>query len=345
MLSGLARKQPMRILALDDYGGAFAKSKAFERLCAAGHEVSANSQLLRGYEMVSAAASYEALLLTQQRTPIPSAMVAQLPNLRWILNTGRNTDHLDVEACTKRGIEVVVAGGGCPAPAAEHTWAIILAAVRRIVENYKSLHAGQWQSSAGTGLSGKTLGVLGLGEIGKIVASVGSAFGMRILCHGRPGGTTATEAVTRGYAVADSMQEIFQQADVLCVHQRYSKDTHASITGAHLALMKPSALFVNTSRAGLVEPGALVAALCEGRPGWAAVDVFEDEPVPADHPLLQLPNALCTPHLGYVTEENMESYYSKLVEALFQHEAYSAPAPSAAIASAGPGEGGYTSQY
>lgn len=314
----------MRILAIEDYCGAFQKSQAFERLRSLGHDIHCDPRPLRGEEIVRASFGYDALWLTQQRTPLPESVILRLPpSVRWIMNTGKNMSHLDTEACKKQGIQIVKAGGGGSQATAQHTWALILASARHIIENNKSVHAGTWQSALGMDLSGKTLGLLGLGNIGKIVASVGATFGMRVLCHGREGGSSAADAAACGYEFAKSRDDLFRHADVLCVHQKYSGETHGSITRAHLGLMKPNSIFVNTARAGIVEQGALAAALRHGRPGSAAIDVYEEEPAAADEELLQLPNVLCTPHLGYATADNLEKYYRDLAEAFLQHPLHS----------------------
>lgn len=307
----------MMVVALDDYGSAFFKSKACEKLRAAGLQVHSEPQALRNGALVSAAASADVLLLTQQRTPLSSSLLSQLPKLQYILNTGRNTGHIDVEACNERGIQLVLAGGGNPHPAAEMTWALIFSAARKVVENVQSCRSGHWQSQSGWSLHGKTLGLYGLGNIGSIVASVGKALGMQILCHGRAGGASEQEALAQGYEFV-TKDALFQRSDVLSLHLKYSKETHGIVTRHDLAVMKPTALFVNTARAGLVEQGALLTSLQAGQPGFAALDVFEEEPLGLEEPLLKLPNVLCTPHLGYVTQENMEEYYDGVVSAFMQ---------------------------
>jgi len=309
----------MRILALDDYGSTFLKSKACKRLIAAGHEVCSEPRALRNEALTSAAANAEVLLLTQQRTPLPRPVLSQLPRLKYILNTGRNVGHVDMEVCSERGIQVVLAGGGNPHPAAELTWGLIFAAARRIVENVQSCRSGQWQSHTGMSLHGKTLGLYGLGNIGSIVASVGKALGMQVVCYGRAGGASEKEALTKGYEFV-ARDALFQRSDVLSLHLKYSKDTHGTVTAQDLALMKPTALFVNTARAGLLEQGALLAALQAGRPGFAALDVFEEEPLQLDDPWLEMSNVICTPHLGYVTEDNMEDYYAGLIATFLEKQ-------------------------
>lgn len=306
----------MRVVVLDDYGGVFERSAACAKLRERGHEVQCGQEAHRSEALINFAAGAEAVLLTQQRTPFPQAVIEGLTDLQWLLNTGRNLGHVDDKACEERKVQIVTSGGGSPEPAAEMTWALIMASARRVVENNESLRAGRWIASAGTTLHGKTLGIYGLGSIGSIVARVGAAFSMRVLCFGREGGSTAKEAEAKGYEFAQSREAFFKEADVLSIHLKSTPETKGSVTSADLEQMKPSAILVNTSRAALIEPGALVTALkadCP-RPGFAALDVFDEEPLPPEDELLKLPNVLLTPHIGYVTTENMEQYYDSLVD-------------------------------
>jgi D-3-phosphoglycerate dehydrogenase len=203
---------------------------------------------------------------------------------------------------------------------AELTWGLILASLRHIPLEVENMKRGVWQATAGTGLRGRTLGIYALGGIGSIVAGVGVAFGMKVMCWGRE--ATLAKAAAAGYAVPATREEFFATADVLSLHIFYNKETRGIITAADLARMKPGAALINTSRAGLIQPGALVAALKNGRPGRAAVDVYEDEPVlNGDHPLLKLPNAICTPHLGYATESTFEGFYGKAIDSILGYAA------------------------
>jgi D-3-phosphoglycerate dehydrogenase len=252
-------------------------------------------------------ADAEALVLTRERTPITSELLDRLPRLRLISQTGRASSHLDLQACTEHGV-AVMDGPGDPTPTAELTWALILASRRHLIEEVGRLHKGQWQGFLGQQLRGQRLGVWSYGHIGKMVAEYGKAFGMRVWVWGREGSTGRARA--DGVAVAPSREAFFEQSDIVTLHLRLSDDTRGIVTRADLARMKPSALFVNTSRAQLVQPGALEQALGDGAPGFAAIDVFESEPVTRpDHPLLRLPNALCTPHIGFVERDNYENYY------------------------------------
>jgi D-3-phosphoglycerate dehydrogenase len=192
---------------------------------------------------------------------------------------------------------------------AELTWGLVIAAMRRIPQEMARLKAGQWQSSVGTGLRGRTLGILGFGRIGGAVAGYGRAFGMNVVAWGREG--SLQRARSEGYAAAPTREAFFEQCDVISLHVRLTPDTRGLVTAEDLARMKPTALIVNTSRAGLIAPGALVEALQRGRPGMAAVDVYEEEPVlGANHPLLHMDNVVCTPHLGYVERDGYESAFS-----------------------------------
>ncbi|MEO6412374.1 MAG: D-2-hydroxyacid dehydrogenase family protein [Pedococcus sp.] len=311
----------MRVAVLDDYASAFARLPAAGRL--AGHEVVSFADSVTGAGLAERLDGFDAVILLQQRTAVPRDVVERLTTVRLLSQTGRNTSHLDVAACTERGITVSAGGAGGPNATAELTWALILAALRHVPEEVHRLRSGQWQGSVGTGLHAKTLGVYGLGRIGSLVAEVGRAFGMRVLVWGREGSLArATEA---GYAVASSRATFFTESDVLSVHLPLSADTTGIVTSSDLGLMKPDALIVNTSRAAIVAPGALVAALKAGRPGQAAVDVFETEPVlGASDPLLALPNVTATPHLGYVEWDVLARLYDAAVDQVL---AYAAGAP------------------
>ena len=301
----------MRIAVLDDYAGAFARLPAARRL--EGHDVVAFTHSVRGEALAERLDGFDAVILLQQRTPVPRDVVERLTTVRLLSQTGRNTSHLDVAACAERGITVSAGGAGGPQATAELTWALILAALRHLPAEVQRLRAGQWQASVGTGLHAKTLGVYGFGRIGSLVAEVGRAFGMRVLVWGREGSLArATEA---GYAAAASRAAFFAECDVLSVHLPLVSETTGIVTAADLALMRPDALFVNTSRASIVAPGALASALEAGRPGRAAVDVFEVEPVlDAADPLLALPNLTATPHLGYVEWDVLERLYDAAVD-------------------------------
>jgi len=247
-----------------------------------------------------------------------------LPKLKLIGQTGRAATHVDLQACTEKGIVVSAGGAGNPNATAELTWGLILSALRHLPFEVKRLKEGHWQSTLGVGVNGKTLGIYAYGKIGSIVAGVGKAFGARVVCWGREGSTGRARAA--GYEVARSREEFFAEADILSLHLPLNKETRGIVTRADLARMKPTALIANSSRAGLIADGALVEALKAGRPGFAAVDVYEEEPViAASHPLLKMNNVTCAPHLGYVTREGYEEYYAVVVDDIL---AFAAGRPS-----------------
>jgi len=309
----------MKIAVIDDYQNAFRTLKCYSKL--KDHEVvvytDTEKEPARLAERLKDA---EAVVLTQQRSRFPRAAIERLPKLKLISQTGRATAHIDVAACTERGIVVSAGGAGNPHATAELTWALILAALRHIPYEVRRLREGHWQSTLGIAVQHKTLGIYALGRIGSIVARVGQTFGARVLCWGREGSTArAREA---GYEVAKSREAFFAGADILSLHLPLNKETQGIVTAADLALMKPSALLANTSRAGLIAQGALVNALKAGRPGMAAVDVYEDEPVlGAAHPLLKMDNVICTPHLGYVEKDTYEDYYGVVVDQIVAYAA------------------------
>jgi len=309
----------MKIAVIDDYQNAFRTLKCHAKL--KDHEVvvytDTEKEPARLAERLKDA---EAVVLTQQRSRFPRAAIERLPKLKLISQTGRATAHIDVAACTERGIVVSAGGAGNPHATAELTWALILAALRHIPYEVRRLREGHWQSTLGIAVQHKTLGIYALGRIGSIVARVGQTFGARVLCWGREGSTTrAREA---GYEVAKSREAFFAEADILSLHLPLNKETQGIVTAADLALMKPSALLANTSRAGLIAQGALVNGLKAGRPVMAAVDVYEDEPVlGAAHPLVKMDNVICTPHLGYVEKDTYEDYYGVVVDQIVAYAA------------------------
>lgn len=301
----------MHIVIPDDYQNAVRTLTCFQKL--AGHTVQIYTNTVT--DIATLAARFheaDALVLIRERTPITAALLDRLPRLKVIAQTGKGAAHLDLDACTQHGVAVMV-GTGSPYAPAELTWALIMASMRHLPQEIASLQAGTWQATFGRGLRGRTLGIYGYGKIGAVVAGYGRAFGMNVMIWGREG--TRQRAQADGYAVAASPAEFFQQADVLSLHIKLSAETRGLITPADLAQMKPDALLVNTSRADLIAPGALEAALRAGRPGYAAIDVFESEPV-FDHPLLHLPNVIATPHLGYVERDSYELYFGTAFDQL-----------------------------
>ena len=250
----------------------------------------------------------EAIVLLRERTPIRAELIARLPQLKMLTLNGPYP-HVDLDACTAHGV-ALCAGKPRPSSAtAELTWGLIIASMRQIPQQMASLKRGQWQCGLGSGLRGRTLGVWGYGRIGQQVASFGRAFGMKVLIWSRETGLASARA--DGYAAAPSKQALFEESDVLSLHVRLNAETRGMVKAADLARMKPTALIANTSRAELIEPGALVGALKAGRPGLAAVDVYEQEPVTdLAQPLLNMDNVVCTPHLGYVERDQLERYYN-----------------------------------
>jgi D-3-phosphoglycerate dehydrogenase len=307
----------MNIIILDDYQDAVRKLQCAARLEPLNAKVFTNT--VKGIGQLSVRLrDADVLVLIRERTQFPRALLEKLPKLKLISQTGKVGPHIDVEACTRLGI-AVAEGVGSPVAPAELTWALIMAAMRRLPQYIGNLKHGAWQQSGlksagmppnfgiGSVLRGKTLGLWGYGKIGQIVAGYGRAFGMDVVVWGREG--SRGRALADGLQAAASREAFFERCDVISVHLRLNEDTRAIVKLDDLSRMKPSALFVNTSRAELVEEGALVSALNKGRPGMAAVDVFESEPILQGHPLLRLENAVCTPHIGYVEQDSYEMYF------------------------------------
>lgn len=296
----------MRIVIPDDYQDCVRTLDCFARL--AGHDVIVHHDNVKPVDALAARlADADAIVLTRERTVVTAALLDRLPRLRMISQTGKVAGHIDLRACTERGI-AVAEGSGSGAATAELTWALILASRRHLVAEVNRLRAGQWQGYLGQQLRGQRLGVWSYGRIGRQVAGFGRAFGMKVWVWGRDASTA--DARHDGFEVAPSREAFFAQSDVVSLHIRLNADTEGIVTAHDLACMKPTGLLVNTSRAELVEAGALVSALQAGRPGFAAVDAYEREPVlGADEPLLRLDNALCTPHIGFVEKDNYEAYY------------------------------------
>lgn len=297
---------PLRIAIPDDYQNCVRSLACFSKLAA--HQVTVFHDTLQDVAALAERLKhFDALVLTRERTAISADLLARLPQLRVISQTGKVAEHIDLEACTARGV-AVFDGRGSGAATAELTWALVLASRRHLVDEVNRLQAGQWQGHLGQQLSGQRLGVWSYGRIGRQVAKYGRAFGMQVWVWGRE--ASLADARADGFEVAPSRQAFFAGSDVLSLHVRLNAQTRGLVTAADLALMRPQALFVNTSRAELVAEGALVAALEQGRPGFAAVDVYEAEPVlGAQHPLVKHPRALCTPHIGYVEHDNYELYF------------------------------------
>lgn len=297
----------MNIAVLDDYQNTVRTLDCYRKL--AGHNVTIWTDHTKDVDVLAERLKEtEALALIRERTPIRAPLIERLDDLRMISNVSVYP-HIDVEACTRRGI--IVSSDVMPTKpsnaTAELTWGLIIASLRRIPQETEALKQGRWQAhSIGLGLRGKTLGIFGYGKLGRVVAGYGDAFGMNVIVWGRE--TTLAKARADGYATSATKGGLFEQSDVLTLHVRLVDETRGIITARDLARMKPTALLVNTSRAQLIEPGALETALRAGRPGLAAVDVYEEEPVlNAAHGLLALDNAICTPHLGYVERDGLEA--------------------------------------
>jgi D-3-phosphoglycerate dehydrogenase len=313
----------MKISILDDYHDTLRTLSCFRKLD--GYDVTIWNDHVDNVDVLAERLrDTEVLVLFRERTAIRAPLLERLPKLR-LISQRSVYPHIDVEACTRLGIILSSSQHpGTPSFAtAEMTWALVLAAMRQIPQQMAALKAGQWQAGVGTTLRGKTLGIYGYGRIGSVVAGYGKAFGMNVLVWARP--QTLAAARADGHATAPSKEAFFAGCDVISLHMRLVDATRGIVTAADLARMKSTALLVNTSRAPLIAPGALVEALRAGRPGMAAVDVYEQEPVlDAQHPLLTMPNVVCTPHIGYVTRDEYEVQF---VDIFDQITAYAAGTP------------------
>jgi D-3-phosphoglycerate dehydrogenase / 2-oxoglutarate reductase len=308
----------MNIVILDDYQDAVRKLHCAAKLEPYPAKVFTNT--VKGVGQLSIRLrDADVLVLIRERTTINRQLVEKLPRLKLIAQTGRMGSHIDVSACTERGI-AVAEGVGSPYATAELTWALVMASMRRIPQYVANLKHGAWQQAGlkaasmppnfgvGMVLRGKTLGVWSYGKIGQLVAGYGRAFGMRVVIWGSE--QSRAKAAADGYDVATSKAGFFESADVLSLHLRLGESSTGCVTLEDLSCMKPTALLVNTSRAEIIQPEALLTALNRGRPGMAAVDVFESEPILQGHALLRLENCICTPHIGYVEHDSYETYFS-----------------------------------
>jgi D-3-phosphoglycerate dehydrogenase len=310
----------MRISILDDYFDTLRDLDCFAKL--RGHEVTIWNDHVQDVDMLAERLrDTEALVLIRERTEIRTALLERLPRLK-LISQRSVYPHIDIDSCTRLGIVVSSNqhAGGPSYAAAELTWALTLAAMREIPQQMAALKAGQWQIGVGHTLRDKTLGIFGYGRIGAVVAGYGRAFGMKVLVWARE--PARLQARADGYATAGSKAEFFEQSDVLSLHMRLVDATRGIVTAADLARMKPTALLVNTSRAPLIEPNALVNALRSGRPGMAAVDVYEKEPLrDTSDPLLTMANVVCTPHIGYVTRDEYEIQFSDIFDQIVAYAA------------------------
>ena len=314
----------MKVSILDDYHDTLRTLECFSKL--RGHDVTIwNDHVQEVDALAERLRDTEALVLIRERTQIRAPLLQRLDKLR-LISQRSVYPHIDIDACTRLGIIVSSnLHAGSPSYAtAELTWGLIIAAMRQIPQQMSSLKAGTWQTGVGSTVRGKTLGIFGYGRIGAVVAGYGRAFGMKVLAWARP--ESLERAKKDGYEVAPSKEAFFSTGDVISLHMRLVDATRGIVTAADLARMKPTALIVNTSRAPLIAPAALVAALKAGRPGLAAVDVYEQEPVKdTANPLLALPNVVCTPHIGYVSREEYELQFSDIFD---QIVAYAAGRPT-----------------
>jgi D-3-phosphoglycerate dehydrogenase / 2-oxoglutarate reductase len=313
----------MRISILDDYHDTLRTLECFKKL--SGHEIKIWNDHIQDVDaLAERLRDTEALVLIRERTEIRAPLLQRLGKLR-LISQRSVYPHIDIDACTRLG--VIVSSSQHPGTpsyaAAELTWGLVLAAVREIPQQMSALKAGKWQIGVGNTLRGKTLGIYGYGRIGSVVAGYGRAFGMNVWVWARE--ASLERARSDGHAAAPSKQAFFSECDVISLHMRLVEGTRGIVTAEDLARMKPTALLVNTSRAPLIQRGALVAALKAGRPGMAAVDVYEEEPVlDTSHPLLAMDNVVCTPHLGYVTRDEYEVQFSDIFD---QVVAYAAGKP------------------
>jgi len=313
----------MKISILDDYHDTLRTLPCFGRI--AGHEVEIWNDHVQDVETLAQRLKYtEALVLIRERTQIRAPLIDRLDRLR-LISQRSVFPHIDIEACTRRG--VVVSSNmhaGTPSYATvELTWGLIIAAMRQIPQQMAALRTGKWQIGVGASLRGKTMGIYGYGRIGAAVAECARVFGMKVLVWARE--ASRARAQTQGHALARSKEAFFGECDVISLHMRLVESTRGIVTAEDLGRMKPTALLVNTSRAPLIEPGALATALQRGRPGMAAVDVYEEEPVlDTNHPLLRMDNVVCTPHIGYVSRDEYEIQFADIFD---QIVAYAAGAP------------------
>ncbi|HEY1934610.1 MAG TPA: D-2-hydroxyacid dehydrogenase family protein [Acetobacteraceae bacterium] len=313
----------MKVSILDDWFDTLRTLPSFARM--AGHDVTVWNDHVQDVDVLAdRLRDAEALVLFRERTQIRTPLLERLPKLR-LISQRSVYPHIDIDTCTRLGV-IVSSSQHADTPSwstAELTWGLVIAAMRQMPQQMASLKAGTWQCGVGTSLGGKTLGIYGYGRIGKVVAGYGRAFGMNVLVWARE--ATLPQARADGYEIAPGKAAFFEACDIVSLHMRSVPATRGIVRGEDLARMKPAALLVNTSRAALIEPGALVAALRAGRPGMAAIDVFEDEPMlDVDHPLLHMDNVVCTPHIGYVSRDEYNIQFTDIFD---QINAYAAGTP------------------
>jgi len=309
----------MKVSILDDYHDTLRTLACFSKL--ASHDVEIWNDHVEDIDVLADRLRYtEALVLIRERTQIRAPLIERLEKLR-LISQRSVYPHIDIDACTRRGV-IVSSSQHADTPsyaAAELTWGLVLAAMRQIPQQMQALTAGRWQIGVGQSVRGKTFGVYGYGRIGAVVAGYARAFDMNVLVWARP--ASLERARRDGYPTAQSKDAFFEKCDIVSLHMRLVDTTRGIVTRTDLARMKPNALLVNTSRAGLIEPGALAAALRDGRPGSAAIDVFEQEPVLGEHPLFAFPNVVCTPHIGYVTKDEYEIQFADIFDQIVAYAA------------------------
>ncbi|MGH7392890.1 MAG: D-2-hydroxyacid dehydrogenase family protein [Candidatus Rokuibacteriota bacterium] len=301
-----------RVAVLDDYQGAAAALPYWTRLEGRAHLDVFRDTLKSEAALADRLAPHEIIVPIRERTRFPASLLERLPRLELLALTGRNSGHVDVTAATARGV-LVTETAGSAAAAVEHTMALLLALVRRIPQEDRALRDGRWQTSVGIELAGKTLGVVGLGRIGGRIAAFGTFLGMQVLAWGP---TLTAERAAAGGARFVPLETLLRESDVVSINTRLSAKTRGLITARELAMMKPTAYLVNTARGPIVDEAALVAALRGRRIAGAALDVFDDEPLPGSHPLPALDNVVLTPHLGYVTREAYDAFFGQAVDAI-----------------------------
>jgi phosphoglycerate dehydrogenase-like enzyme len=311
--------QLKRLAVLDDYQGVSLSMGPWSRLPPDLGITVFRDTLKDRDSLVARLAPFDAILAMRERTPFPSGLIERLPELKLLISTGERNRGIDVAAATSRGI-TVCGTSSFGAPTVDIAWGLILNLARDLPAQQESLRAGRWQTKVGTSVEGLTLGVLGLGKLGSRVARIGAAFGMQVIAWSQ--NLTAEKAAAAG-AILVSKAELFAKADIITLHLILSERSRGIVGRAELAAMKPGAIIVNTSRGPLIQQAALVTALQDGRIR-AGLDVFDDEPLATDHPLLSCPGTMLTPHLGYVSTQNYEAYFRTAVEVI---EAYVAGSP------------------
>jgi phosphoglycerate dehydrogenase-like enzyme len=298
-----------RVAILDDYQDVARRLADWKSLSA--EVVVFRDHLSDESQVAARLADFDVVVAMRERTPFPRSLFERLPRLRLLVTTGMRNASIDLRAAADRGV-VVSGTAGLPSPTAELTWALILALVRHVPREDRATREGRWQETLGTTLKGRTLGVLGLGQLGSRVARVGKAFEMDVIAWSQ--NLTAERAAAVGATLAGSRDELLARADVVTIHLVLSDRTRGLVGARELGLMRPTAYLVNTSRGPIVDEGALIATLRAGKIAGAGLDVYDEEPLPADHPLRRLPNTVITPHLGYVTEETYQIFYSQALE-------------------------------